>query len=152
MKSSKRKFSWVFVVATAAIFFGFAIKSAQAGDPIPGVDVSLEQVPGSVKGKAKTGKDGRFNFDKLKPGKYVLRIVPPSFKAENFNSSRSNLSQSIGTGGVEVYEVSIELRKDKRQRSVKYKAIPILISAKPGGRITGQITRQSIAIKEEGVN
>ncbi len=152
MKSCKRKYSWVFVVVTAAIFFGFTIKSAQAGDPIPGVDVSLEQVPGSIVAKAATGKDGRFNFDKLKPGKYVLRIVPPSFKAEDHNSSRSNLSQSIGPGGVEVYKVSIELRKDKRLKSVKYKAIPILISAKRGGRVTGQITRQSVAIKEEGVN
>ena len=147
MKSSKRKFSWVFIAATAAIFFGFAVTSAQAGDPIPGVDVSIEQVPGGVIVHAKTGKDGKFNFDKLKPGKYVLRIVPPTIRAEDHNSSRSNLSQSIGSGGVEVYKVSIELRKDKRLKSVKYKAIPILISSKRGGRVAGQITRQSIAIK-----
>jgi len=152
MKSCKRKFSWVFLAATVAIFFGFAVKSAQAGDPIPGVDVLLEQQVPVFAAKATTGKDGRFNFDKLKPGKYVLRIVPTSFKAEDHNSSRSNLSQSIGSGGVEVYKVSIELRKDRRLKSVKYKAIPILISSKRGGRVAGQITRQSIAIKEEGVN
>jgi len=52
MKNCNRKIPWVFVAATAAIFFGFAVKSAEAGDPIPGVDGKYTQPgPNDEQGK-----------------------------------------------------------------------------------------------------
>jgi len=135
-----------------AIVSGFAVENAQAGDPIPGVDVSLEQVPGGVKGQVNTGKNGTFAFSQLKPGRYLLRITPPSLRAEDFNSSRSNLSNLVGSGGIEVHAVSIELIKVKHLKSASYPPVPIVISASQGGKITGQVTRHSaVAVKEKGV-
>ncbi len=143
MKSSKRKYTWIFVAVTTAIFFSFFVKIAQAGDPIPGVDVSLEQVPGSVLiARTTTDEDGRFSFDELTLGKYLLRISPSPIIAEKFNFISLKLSQNISSDGIEVYKVSIELRRSENSRIATYKAIPIMISAEKGGRITGEIIRQ----------
>jgi len=59
MNNYNRKIRWAFVVAAMAIFlgFGFVVKSAQAGDPIPGVD---GPPPGSAKGKVDTEKNRAF--------------------------------------------------------------------------------------------
>src|SRR3989338_235954 len=123
-QSSKRMFIWFIAAAIVAVFFGIAVKSAQAGDPVPGIDISLEQIPGGIVAKATTGKDGRFSFDKLKQGKYVLRITPTLAKVENHNSSRSNKTFRTGPGGVEEHGVSIELRMEKRPGPAKYQDIP----------------------------
>ena len=151
MESCKRKISWFWVVSTTAVFFGLGVTSAQAqmGDPVPGLDLSLQSIPGGVIATTTTDKDGRFNFDDLCPGEYVLRIVPPQFqaKAENYNSSRSNTSTSIDDG-VEGHDVSIELQMDKRLMSAEYEDITILISSGHLGRVTGQITLQPVATEE----
>ena len=152
MKGSSHKYCFL-VVATAAIFFGFSVNSALAGDHIPGLDVSLEQIPGGVKGRANTDKDGRFSFSGLQPGRYVLRVLPLQTRTVNHNSSRSNTAHSVNPGGDEVHNVSIELLPyDRRLGSANDELIEILISARQGGRVTGQLTRQSVAIRKKGAN
>lgn len=44
MESSERKFAWFVVVAIAALFFALPVKNAIAGDPVPGIDISLGKV------------------------------------------------------------------------------------------------------------
>ena len=44
------------------------------GDPIPGVDVSIEQTPSGISKKQTTRKDGSYSFKGLPPGNYLLHI------------------------------------------------------------------------------
>lgn len=46
------------------------IAPAQAGDPVPGVDVLLEQIPGGTIYTAQTDEDGNIVFNDLPPGQY----------------------------------------------------------------------------------
>ncbi len=202
MKRSKRKFSWVVVAATAAVFFGLAVESTEvlnsaraAGPPseknkpeknetknkpvknttINKMTVQVINVDDRIVATATTNKTGRFNFDKLIPGEYVLRLVPvpPPTKSTGGVSSTASLDaaslakpggwigagqvteilKSTGPGGVEKHNVSIALRMEEHPRSAEYEEIPIVISAKQGGRVAGRITRhpEEIAIKEEGM-
>lgn len=62
------------------------------GDPIPGVDVSIEQSPsGKVIARTQTDPKGTAVFTGIAPGKYVMRTVLPSGKSSNnYNSSKCN--------------------------------------------------------------
>lgn len=53
-------------IALAAL----AMVPAQAGDPVPGVDVLLEQIPGGAIYTARTDADGNIVFDDLPQGQY----------------------------------------------------------------------------------
>jgi hypothetical protein len=68
------------------------------GDPIPGVDVSIEQSPGGIIiATRKTNSLGIAKFCDLEPGKYVVKttLTPPSNRSSNnYNNSKSN------TGGI----------------------------------------------------
>ncbi len=45
------------------------------GDPIPGVDIVLEQVPGGViRGRSKTNEKGEFQFNNIEIGSYKLYV------------------------------------------------------------------------------
>ncbi|MBI5559705.1 MAG: carboxypeptidase regulatory-like domain-containing protein [Deltaproteobacteria bacterium] len=73
MKSSKCRFTWFIVAATVAVFFGLAVRNASAGDPVPGIDISLEEIPGGIVTKGVTGADGVARFPGLATGTY--RVV-----------------------------------------------------------------------------
>lgn len=151
MNANKRRYSFLMVAAVAVVFLSITAENAKAGDPVPGVDVSLEQIPGGIVGKSTTDKDGKFSFDKLRQGDYVLRISPPSTKVENHNSSRSHKTYRVLPNGVEEHSVSIELRIEARPGRAKYEDIKIVVTAKQGGRIVGRVTFEDVGIKEEGV-
>jgi len=125
------------------------------GDPIPGVDVSLEQIPGGVKGVTQTDANGNYNFKDLKAGIYKIHIGSKKFKntralkkvnlinnrinrknkvgfpggiiiyAEDFNSSRSNLSQIVYHGQnvpflyTKVVKSKLDLRKRNMEITIK---------------------------------
>lgn len=72
---SARAGSVLFILVLGALA-GAAL--AATGDPVPGVDVSLEQKPGGNRVATKTAADGTFSFKDLPPGKYVLRIQKPA--------------------------------------------------------------------------
>jgi len=86
-------------VATSAILMGATV-TAFAGDPVPGVDVSLEQIPGGKIIHSFTDAHGKFGFTGLKAGSYTIRLgssTLPSARTKNYNSSRSNISQRLGS-------------------------------------------------------
>ena len=63
----------------AVLCSSIAVTTASAGDPIAGVNVSIEQSPGGIK-KGKTGPDGSATFANVNPGPVVLtlhRIATP---------------------------------------------------------------------------
>ena len=57
----------------AVLCSSIAVTTASAGDPIPDVDVSIEQSPGGIK-KGKTGPDGSATFANVNPGPIVLTL------------------------------------------------------------------------------
>lgn len=65
------------LVAAFAALILFSLSVAEyvaAGDPVPGLDITIEQIPGGIVRNATTGKDGSFVFDKLPAGKYRVRM------------------------------------------------------------------------------
>lgn len=97
MKSSKHKLPWFVVAATVAVFFGLAVRNASAtnnpvsGDPVSGVDISLEKIPNGIVTKGVTGADGVARFPGLAPGTYRVVLDNVATAAENHNSSRKNI-------------------------------------------------------------
>lgn len=118
MESSERKLTWFVVVATVAVFLGLIVRNASAGDPVPGIDISLEQIPGGIVTKGVTGADGVARFPGLAPGTYrvvlnniakatspghktveELKNAPPSPEPDT-KGSGSGPSVNIGIGGI----------------------------------------------------
>ena len=65
------------ILLAAAVSLVAAAASAQAGDPIPGLDVVLKAVPGgAIVSAAKTDAKGTFTFQKLAPGEYTVTLGP----------------------------------------------------------------------------
>lgn len=91
MKSSKHKLPWFVVAAIAALFFVFPVRNTSAGDPVPGIDISLEEIPNGIVTKGVTGADGVARFPGLAPGTYRVVLDNVATAAENHNSSRENI-------------------------------------------------------------
>lgn len=56
-----------------ALFFVLSSVFAGSGDPVPGVEVSLENANGK-KMNATTDKDGEYSFNNLDKGTYTVRV------------------------------------------------------------------------------
>ena len=67
---------------------------AVAGDPLPGVDVLLEQIPGGQVYKAKLDADGNMIFNDLPPGEY--RVYQEFKKPEITVSGPATFTPSDG--------------------------------------------------------
>src|SRR5260221_10137167 len=66
------------------------IPTPTQGDPIPGVDVSIEQSPGgAIIASTQSKLDGTATFTGIAPGKYVVRTRLP-LTSNNYNSSKCN--------------------------------------------------------------
>lgn len=55
----------------------------KAGEPIPGIDVSLEQVPGGTTAQTTTDEDGLYTFDNIPPGEYEIIIDIPGLPMDS---------------------------------------------------------------------
>lgn len=118
MESNERKYAWLVVVATVAVFSGLTIRNASAGDPVPGIDISLDEIPGGTTTKGVTDADGVARFPGLAPGTYrvvlnniakatspghktveELKNAPPSTEPDT-EGSGSGPSVNIGIGGI----------------------------------------------------
>jgi len=91
MKSSEHKFTCFVVAATVAVFFGLAVRNASAGDPVPSIDISLEEIPNGIVIKGVTGADGVARFTGLMPGTYRVVLDNVATATVNHNSSRKNV-------------------------------------------------------------
>lgn len=62
------------------------------GDPLPGIDISIEQSPSGQKiGQGKTNAKGIAEFKDVPAGKIFVRVVDSTpGTSSNYNSSRSN--------------------------------------------------------------
>ncbi|MFA5803406.1 MAG: carboxypeptidase-like regulatory domain-containing protein [Melioribacteraceae bacterium] len=145
--------SAVLVLISSGLFF--------AGDPVPGLDITIEQIPGGKKISGTTNSSGEVTFNNLRPGDYRITFVrkrPGGIKYEkqggtvnplgkNYNSSISNSSSTLAKGRTE-WEVNITLIYDGGPKSPD---APIEVTIGPkGGKITIRVD-QEVAIKEEGV-
>ena len=61
-------------LAALALSLALAAAPAFAGDPVPGVDVSLGQVPGGIVASAKTDAGGKVSFFNLPAGRYGVEV------------------------------------------------------------------------------
>lgn len=57
-------------------------KSGVAGEPIPGITVSLEQVPGGIVAQTTTDEDGNYQFDNVPEGDYTIHVDVPGLEME----------------------------------------------------------------------
>lgn len=53
------------------------------GDPIPGIDVSLEQTPGGIVAQTATDEDGIYLFDNVPPGEYEIFVDIPGLPMDS---------------------------------------------------------------------
>ena len=99
----------------AVLCFSIAVTTASAGDPVPGVDVSIEQSPGGkIVGKGTTDANGVAKFDKIEPGTYIVtfRPRPPGRASNNYNSSKYNYRGIAAVTGAKIVSGSLTFSTD----------------------------------------
>jgi len=152
VSSYKNHIKSLFLPACLILAFLFTAQSIRAGDPVPGLDVSLKQIPGGIVRTTKTDNLGSFTFDKLKAGSYELKIIPSSQKSQSHPSSMSNVKPtSISGDGTKDVSVSLELlppAKGKKtekhtlllSRGASTKSEPIIVKiGNDGGKVSGTV-------------
>lgn len=161
--------SWLTRIMLLALsLFPVAMVFAAAGDPVPGVDVSLEQIPGGNRVSTKTAPDGAFSFTGLTPGWYVLRVQRPKAVTKdsgspagtattyrNYNSAKSNTAgiaapPATPTGywlaveGVEAAEARTLRQVISEDRISKGSEMEVVIGQKGG--LSGRITKEAVGL------
>lgn len=136
-----------------------AAASATAGDPIPGLDVSLQNSSGVVIARVTTDDDGKFTIDNVPPDTYVLRIrcksdrcaPTASRKSASIASSVAAETRVTESSSATKYEVSLTLDgtrdgslRSKLNASDKTMAVDswtqrVVVSSSPSGR-TGRLS------------
>ena len=147
MNTKSVRVPWVAASFVVVLLLVISVAPVHAGDPVPGLDITIEQIPGGIILTVKTDKNGKYIFNRLAPGTYKLRVGPPkpAAKSADYNSSRSNTSTSINADGTKVYTVNIEL--SSKILKGKDPGITIKIWNKGLGQISGQVTTAVEKIK-----
>ena len=91
MKSSEQSSLWFVLAAIATLLSALPVQNVIAGDPVPGIDISLDEIPSGTIIKSVTGADGVARFPGLAPGTYRVVLDNVATAAENHNSSRKNI-------------------------------------------------------------
>jgi len=74
-----------------ALVFSLSAATLFSGDPIPGIDITLRNTETNKTMKTKTNRSGKFRFNNLKPGTYIVEL---SFKGERMTIGGSR-SESL---------------------------------------------------------
>lgn len=75
---------------------------AISGEPVPGVDVSLERKPGRLIRQVRTDTQGNFNFGFVQQGDYVITVRPGAASSPSLGSGANPApSGSVATGYIE---------------------------------------------------
>jgi len=110
-----KKFIKLFVLFSFFLIVSLAFTKSKSvfnlGDPIPGVDVSLEQIPGGVKGVTQTNASGNYNFKNLASG--VYKIYFGSKKATMNKRYKAKNTTAVKEEGVN-YKSNVDLNGDIR--------------------------------------
>lgn len=131
------------------ILAGLAVAAAvlaagpvRAGEPVPEIGISLDEITFGRARNATTGRDGRFVFTNLRPGTYRLRITttlgadgkPRTSRSQtNYNSSHQNV-KLLAPGR---YQADIVLLPQLRPGADP--GMQIVIPPGPSGSITGKV-------------
>lgn len=82
-------------VITGTLINNDTLRFGRAGDPIPGIDVALEQVPGGIIATDKTDENGEYSFNNVPEGQYTIYVDIPG---QSMKSSYSiDLTGADGT-------------------------------------------------------
>lgn len=83
-----------------------------AGDPVPGIDISIEQIPGGIKAHTTSDQSGNYSFANVDPGTYRLLVDVPGlpmdstyqFTISGTDTSFTDLNFTVdttqGSGGI----------------------------------------------------
>ena len=80
-------YSTIWRFAAIVVFSFTTIATLRAGDPVPGLDVSLEQIPGGIIKHGATDMTGTCTFTGLPAGKFKVTYKKVLKSVENHNSS-----------------------------------------------------------------
>ena len=137
MKSKMKVFSIIFIFITVTVF-GFAKINPffVQGDPIPGIDVSIEQSPGGIIIATTQSKvNGVAIFNKITPGKYIVKMSDHR-QASNYNTSKLNIGGIAS--GANILNGSLNFTKGKPGKALievtgtKAKTIEFFAKEGPG--------------------
>jgi PKD repeat protein len=87
----------------------------RAGDPIPGIDISLEQIPGGIIANTQTNEEGEFKFDNVpvSSNKYTVYVAIPGLPmAESYiveigsDTVVNNLNFLVGENEIYIETIS----------------------------------------------
>ena len=112
----------------------------QKTNSLPGINVSLAQVPSGINQTKTTDKDGKVNFDNLPTGYYSITFEKLE-KVENHNSSRSNKSTTVRKGGITDVNVTVTLVWSGSSRKPHDQPIEVEIP-QYGGNITVKFSEE----------
>ena len=123
-----------------------SVAPVYAGDPVPGIDISLEEIPGGKMWAVETDTQGNYVSEILAPGTYVLRIGsldPPDDDGpdpvENHNSSRSNKTYPIRPSDDGIWDYTVNFEVSQEVLPGKDPGTIITIGNQGPGRISGQV-------------
>lgn len=147
----KIKLTVVTVATFVAMTVGYIADTASPipGDPVPGVDVSIEQSPsGIIIAQTSTNSNGIFEVGNLPPGKYKItwRRLPGQTAttsaaargSNNYNSAKSNTAGfALGTKD-ETWDITLEM-SPKDVKVGTNPGLEVTIGPK-GGTIGGLVT------------
>ncbi|MFK5889457.1 MAG: carboxypeptidase-like regulatory domain-containing protein [Flavobacteriaceae bacterium] len=94
MKTYNKIFVLLSIVVITSLSFTKNHFKNTLGDPIPGVDVSLEQIPSGFKGHTQTDSNGSYFFKNISAGVYKLHFG--SRKSNSLNK-KTKMSRKIAT-------------------------------------------------------
>lgn len=57
---------------------GLSQEYSRRGDPVPGIDIALEQIPGGIIARDTTGSSGSYSFTISSAGTYRIQATPPA--------------------------------------------------------------------------
>ena len=147
MRVTPRRPWWKAGAVGLLLLFLVSAGSVSAGDPVPGIDISLEQIPPGRVRTTTTDARGDFLFDRVPPGRYVLRAASPGHKSveplasaateENHNVKRYILKPQTLRG---IQEFAIEIIMSNIRLPGKDPGIPITVGDQ-GARISGHVTQ-----------
>jgi len=145
---SNIKLQLIRAMVAGSVCLGLLVSTASAQvTPLSTVNVNLSK--GDLTIMKITGRDGRFTFDKLNPGKYQLSIIFGNGKQPDNIGSLETKRQSTTNDGVQVDDVSFTFGLGKESKPLA--PVDIEITAKQG-RVTGLISRDMGVGKSNAVS
>lgn len=107
--------------------------TGKVGDPVPGLDISIEQVPGGIKASTRSDQNGNYSFTNINQGTYRLLVDYPGLPMDSTyqitvtgsDTSFTNLNFTVdttqGEGAIYVgYPLNVREKKLQRQEVKLY--------------------------------